>query len=234
MSRARLDEKLAEMESLFAIERELVPEPDEVCDRVIRRARASLPRTLSVDFARRPARPRRLRIGWAAAAAVTLSVLCAIAFQAGYLLKSRDSAAPAPAPVPTHSVVVVTVPVTPPATSPPADPEPPPAEPRTAKTKSVGSEKSVADVYAQELRVLQPAQRAVARQDYASALVAIAEHQRRFPSGRLAEEREALRVKALLGLGRGEDAQRAGAGFRERFPRSALGRRMDKMLSEEK
>jgi hypothetical protein len=234
MSRARLDEKLAEMESLFAVERELVPEPDEVRERVIRRARASLPRTLSVEFAKRPARPRRSRIGWAAAAAVMLSVMCAIAFQAGYLLKSRDSAAPASAPVPTHSVVVLTVPVAPPATSPPTDPEPAPAEPRPSKTKSVAPAKFVADAYAKELRVLQPAQRAVARQDFASALASIAEHQRRFPSGRLAEEREALRVKALLGLGRGEDAQRAGAGFRKRFPRSALGRRLDKMLSEKK
>ena len=234
MSRARLDEKLAEMASLFAIERELIPEPDEVRDRVIRRARASLPRTLPVDFAQRPTRPRRVRIGWAAAAAVMLSVLCAVAYYAGYQVKSRSSAAPAPVPIPTHSVVVVTVPMAPPTTVPPTYPEPSPAEPRTAKTKSVGSEKPVADVYARELRVLQPAQRAVVRQDYAFALVAIAEHQRRFPSGRLAEEREALRVKALLGLGRSEDAQRVGAGFRKRFPRSALGRRMDKMLSEEK
>jgi hypothetical protein len=228
MSRARLDEKLAEMESLFAVERELVPEPDGVRNRVIRRARASLPRTLPVESAKRPARPRRVRIGWAAAATVMLSVLCAVAFHAGYLAKSRSPAAPAPAPIPTHSVVVLTVPVAPPATPPPA------AEPLPAKTKPARPEQSVADVYAMELRVLQPAQRAVARKDFTSALVAIAEHQRRFPSGRLAEEREALRVKALLGLGRSEDAQRAGAGFRKRFPRSALGRRMDKMLSEEK
>jgi len=234
MSRVRLDEKLAEMESLFAAERELVPEPDEVRNRVIRRARAWLPRTLPVEFVKRPARPRRVRIGWAVAAAVMLSALCAIAFHAGYQMKSRSSAAPAPAPIPTHSVVVLAVPVAPPATPPPTDPEPPPAEPRPAKTKPAGPAKSAADAYAMELRVLQPAQQAVARQDFASALAAIAEHQRRFPSGRLAEEREALRVKALLGLGRSEDAQRAGVAFRKHFPRSALGRRMDGMLSTEK
>jgi len=234
MSRVRLDEKLAYMESLFAVERELVPEPDEVRERVVRKARASLPRTLPVEFAKRPARARRVRIGWAAAAAVMLSGLCAIAFHAGYLVKSKSPAVPAPAAVPAHSVVVVTVPVAPAATPAPVDPEPPPAKPSTTKTKPAAPERSDADVYAMELKVLQPAQRAVARQDYASALVAIAEHQRRFPSGRLAEEREALRVKALLGQGRSEDAQRAGAGFRKRFPRSALSRRMDKMLSDEK
>ena len=234
MSRVRLDEKPAEMESLFAVERELVPESDEVKNRVIRRARASLPRTLPVKFAKRSARPRRVRVSWAAAAAVMLSVFGAIAFYAGYQLRSRSPAAPAPAPVPMHSVVVLAVPVVPPVTPPSADPDPPSAEPRTAQTKPARPAKSVADAYAMELKVLQPAQRAVARQDFTSALAAVAEHQRRFPSGKLAEEREALRVKALLGLGRSEDAQRAGAGFRKRFPRSALGRRMDKMLSTEK
>ena len=62
------------------------------------------------------------------------------------------------------------------------------------------------------------------------ALAAIAEHQRRFPSGQLAEEREALRVKALLGLGRMSEAQSAGATFRERFSSSALRERIDEML----
>jgi outer membrane protein assembly factor BamD (BamD/ComL family) len=90
------------------------------------------------------------------------------------------------------------------------------------------------EIYAMELRVLQPAQRALARKDYASALASVAEHQRRFPSGRLAEEREALRVKALLGLGRDTEAKRAGTAFRTRFPQSALGGRMDEMLEAEK
>jgi hypothetical protein len=89
------------------------------------------------------------------------------------------------------------------------------------------------EIYAMELRVLQPAQRAVARQDFASALASTAEHQRRFPTGRLAEEREALRVKALLGLGRDGEAKRAGSAFRKRFPDSALGGRMDEMLEPE-
>ena len=81
-----------------------------------------------------------------------------------------------------------------------------------------------------ELRVLRPAQRAVARGEFASALAAVAEHRRRFPSGRLAEEREALRVKALLGLGRSVEAEQAGAAFHKRFPRSALDGRIDEML----
>jgi len=74
----------------------------------------------------------------------------------------------------------------------------------------------------------------VASHDFNTALSAIAEHQRLFPSGRLAEEREALRVKALLGLGRTAEAQRAGATFRSRFPKSALLGRIEEMLGNQK
>jgi hypothetical protein len=45
--------------------------------------------------------------------------------------------------------------------------------------------------YISEVRVLQPARQAVADKKYESALSAIAEHQRRFAAGKLAEEREA-------------------------------------------
>jgi len=52
--------------------------------------------------------------------------------------------------------------------------------------------------------------------------VLIAEHARRFPNGRLAEEREALRVRSLADSGRMADARRAVAAFGARFPRSVL------------
>jgi hypothetical protein len=62
----------------------------------------------------------------------------------------------------------------------------------------------------------------VLREDYAAALPPLAEHARKFRHGRLAEEREALRVKALAGLGRDRAAERAAAAFEARFPRSPL------------
>jgi hypothetical protein len=83
----------------------------------------------------------------------------------------------------------------------------PAASPRTARER-----------YALELEVLRPARSAVALRDFSSALPILAEHERRFPNGRLAEEREALRVQALSGMGRMEEAGRAAAAFRERFP----------------
>jgi TolA-binding protein len=90
------------------------------------------------------------------------------------------------------------------------------------------------EAYTKEMRVLQPARQAVARGDFGSALAAIADHQTQYPSGKLAEEREALRVKALLGLGRTAEAQRAGAAFRARFPRSALLKRIEELLETQK
>jgi TolA-binding protein len=107
--------------------------------------------------------------------------------------------------------------------------------PRGDKVAPAASGKTTLDIeaYTKELRVLQPARQAVARGEYGAALASIADHQNQYPSGKLAEEREALRVKALLGLGRTAEAQRAGAAFRARFPRSALTKRIDTLLGTE-
>jgi hypothetical protein len=76
--------------------------------------------------------------------------------------------------------------------------------------------------YAIELALLEPARGSIARADYGSALRAIANHEREFPSGALVEEREALRVRALWGLGQRSAAERAAASFQKRYPRSVL------------
>jgi hypothetical protein len=78
------------------------------------------------------------------------------------------------------------------------------------------------ETYALELALLDRARAAVAGSDFVTALVSIREHRQRFPNGRLVEEREALRVKALRGLGRDDEARRAAADFAARFPRSVL------------
>jgi hypothetical protein len=76
--------------------------------------------------------------------------------------------------------------------------------------------------YAAELRLLQRAQAAYSERDLAGALALAGEHRRRFPNGRLAEEREALRVRSLAASGRGADARRAVAAFARCFPHSVL------------
>jgi hypothetical protein len=76
--------------------------------------------------------------------------------------------------------------------------------------------------YAVELELLRRARSDFASHDFSDALVLVAEHARRFPNGRLAEEREALRVRSLAGAGRDDEARRVLAAFAKRFPRSAF------------
>ncbi len=81
---------------------------------------------------------------------------------------------------------------------------------------------SSAETYAIELGVLEPARTAVAQGNFGAALTSIGKHQQRFPRGQLSEEREALRVRALWGMGQTERAKGAAAAFRRSYPRSGL------------
>jgi hypothetical protein len=243
MNRILLYPNSSEVESLLAVERDVVSEPDDVRHRVIERARGALPRNLRWRLAVRAPSPRPIGKGLAAAAAIILPTLCAAAFIAGYGIRSRNAetlarVAPltpslvAPHNTPSPSVVVALVPVASTSIRRSTSSEAELGSPRQGRIASAGTAKSAIDVetYAKELRVLQPARQAVARQDFAAALSAVEEHQHVFPSGRLTEEREALRIKALLGLGRVAEAEHAAAAFRARFPRSVLVGRIDEML----
>ena len=81
---------------------------------------------------------------------------------------------------------------------------------------------AVRESYAAELELLQRAQAAYASQDYLETLTLVEKHGRQFPNGRLAEEREALRVRSLAASGRPDEERRAVAAFTRRFPRSVL------------
>ena len=70
----------------------------------------------------------------------------------------------------------------------------------------------------------------MAREDFPLAIQLLAEHARRFKTGRLVEEREALRIKSLVGLGRRGAARRAAADFEANFPRSPLLPTVSEML----
>jgi hypothetical protein len=111
------------------------------------------------------------------------------------------------------------------ATSVDKGPSEPPPEPRVAATAPAGSEGPRAlsvKQYATELLLLEPARSSISRGDYAAALTAIGQHRREFPNGQLSQEREALRVRALWGLGQRPAALAAARAFRQRYPRSAL------------
>jgi hypothetical protein len=106
------------------------------------------------------------------------------------------------------------------------------AEPRPTAPGPVRSipgsqvSKSSAAADSAELALLQRARAALAVGNDDAALDAISEHQKLFPSSPLREEREALRIRALEGLGRDDEARRAGEKFRERYPKSVLSPRL--------
>ena len=204
-----------ETRALLIHEREITPLPATVRARAVARARAAPVAGVSRSdrsFAV-PPRPR-----WAAAAAV-IGILSVGVGAAAYQFRAYLAPVPA-APRPA-------APSIPPAAVVQAQEAAPPA---AAVDKPVLSR---ADQARAELRLLRQARAAVAREDYAAALPTIAEHAHRFKDGRLSEEREALRVKALVGLGRTPEARRAAAAFRARFPRSVLLSAVDKMSPSE-
>lgn len=232
MSANRIDPTLASVDSLLASERVLVAEPQEVRRRAFARARAAMSEEPVMPTSRASRRWfGGLRFTVAAALALVVASAAALGVQRAFV-KSTVSASP----VSRESSVA-----TPPRESPPplaqvpatADFDapapvlgtlsPPPSVPSRSTT--------VAESYALELRVLQPARAAAARGDFAATLAAVVEHARRFPNGQLVEEREALRVRALSGEQRFEEARRAAASFRRRFPGSVLLPRMKEAAS---
>jgi hypothetical protein len=204
----------------------LRPLPEVVRTRALERARAAM---TSPAPAGRVAARVAASTGWpwlrvAAAAAVFLALVAAGAVAAfrgrvpvqGEL--ARSSSARVPPPV--RAVVPAQRPV------------PPPVElEATGETERPARAARPHESYAAELGMLQRAQAAYARGDFADALGLLAEHARRFPKGRLAEERDALRVRALVGAGRTPEARRAAAAFANRFPRSVVLPRLKEMLS---
>ena len=160
--------------------------------------------------------PAASRTRWAAAAAAALVVSAAVG-AAAYEIHSHFT----PAPVARRAVAlaprgVVSVP------APPAPAVTVPDRPAVPVTTGAPAGLSATDAARAELHLLRQARAAVARGDFATALSTIAEHSHRFKNGRLVEEREALRVKALAGVGRTAEARHAAVAFRARFPRSVL------------
>jgi hypothetical protein len=201
-----------ELRSLIERERLLPSVPAPQRARAMARARAALAAGGASATAPTRARPGKR---WAAAAAALLA--SAAIGAAAYEIRARLAQPPHVAPPAPPPAPVVASATAAPTTEIKAVAEPPAPEPQV-----VAPALSRADAARAELRLLRAARAAVARRDFAGALAPIAEHTRKFKNGRLAEEREALRVKALSGLGRTEEARRAAAAFRARFPRSVL------------
>lgn len=94
----------------------------------------------------------------------------------------------------------------------PSKSDPPPPQPEPVHDGDLAAER----------RLLETARRAITSGEGPAALATLDEHQRGFPQGRLAEEREALRIQALVTAGRAGEAKVVGAAFRARFAGSLL------------
>jgi hypothetical protein len=73
-----------------------------------------------------------------------------------------------------------------------------------------------------ERALLDVARGALEREDGAAALATLEQHERKYPSGVLVQEREAIAIHALMILGRTSEALARAGRFRRHFPESAL------------
>ncbi len=85
---------------------------------------------------------------------------------------------------------------------------------------------------AAESALLDIARTALARGEPDHALAAVGRHASQFPHGLLAEEREALAVKALAQSGRAADAHARANRFRARYPESLFSTAIDSSLKD--
>lgn len=237
----------AELQSLLERGKVIRRVPDAVRARVLGRARALSTGGAAVA----PASSVASRKPWLAAslaAAVALVVGAAgaaIALRGGPFGRSHETASTTSAPSPHHAGVaqVVSAPASvsadravgsssaaPPSAVSPGAPSMSRETNVVTKSKHAASAEQAKESYRAELDLLQRAQAAYVGHDYGSALALATEHVRRFPNGRLAEEREALRIRSLAGSGRVDEARRATEVFAQHFPRSVLLPRLQKVV----
>jgi hypothetical protein len=157
------------------------------------------------------------------AAVTKILVVLAIGGGAAAVLRAAQDAAPTvrparPALIRTPSLEraarVLRAPRLPDVWTEPARPSasPPPAAPPLTPLASLREEQ----------RLLDAARDAIVRGEPASALAPTAAHAARFPRGVLAEERDALQIRALARLGRGDEARALLARMRAAHPDSFL------------
>jgi hypothetical protein len=202
------------MDALLERGRGVAPVPDDVRARVLARANGALTRATAAPSPLPPPRRRRLPLALAASLALGIATASAIA---AFRPPRDDGPASAPTSrarpqVPSRVGVLIPLP-----------PDPAAALDRQPTERERGAPPRAARAsQAAELELLHRAQAAHAARSFADALRLVDAHARRFPAGRLVEEREALRVRALAGAGRADEAQAAAAEFTRRFPRSVF------------
>jgi len=113
-----------------------------------------------------------------------------------------------------------------------------PEEPATSVTQravkvaaSASAEVRAESPLTRERAVLDPARAALAAGDPARALEQVKRHAKEFPAGILSEEREAIAINALVGLGSYAQATKRAAAFRARYPQSLMTHSVDAAMA---
>jgi len=142
-------------------------------------------------------------------------------------LRSKVSAAPRGAEVATSVRLASVVPAKP-APAPIDLPATPATQPHAGPLP--GASPGATGLGAERL-LLDRARRSLLHGDDGAALAFIGEHERRFPRGVLSEERDALRVEALVAGTRYEEARASAAAFHAAHPGSLLTPAVDSALT---
>lgn len=120
----------------------------------------------------------------------------------------------------------------PPSTAiPPTDAPPPPTtRPSSRYTSQTAPAPAVVPTIETERLLVEQASIALARGDASAALEACAAHERLFPRGLLVEERESVAIRALVALGKRQNALERARAFGQRFPTSLQRPIIDEVL----
>lgn len=196
----------AEMLALLANERVACP-PDGARERVMNRLASTIP---SLGGSGAP--PAAGGLGGGTIASIVGALI--VGGGVGALIQSSVPHADVARPS-FDRIVYMTLPA-----AAPAQPLASAAAPSSATLAPAPAAVSPLEALAAERGILDRAKRALARGAPDDALEAIAEHARRFPRGALSEEREALRVQALVRAGRYAEARARADEFRRRAPQS--------------
>jgi hypothetical protein len=139
---------------------------------------------------------------------VVSTIVVGLSFGGGLALHQLSNAgSPVDAPTTLSTLPPPPVTATPSTTPAPVTEDAPPPAPLLppAETRSPPAHRS-SDRLAEEVQLLSRAQKDLYAGRFGAALGLLAEHQRKFPRGRLTQERVAARIQALCGLGRVAEA----------------------------
>jgi len=186
----------------------------------------------AVPPAETPAAPAPPPSSWLGAKGAAAAGAAAVVIGVAFFL-SRPSPAPSASPAPPSAPAIVepAPTVAEPASAPPSiktvspselptaiEPPTKPAPSARENTTASAAASSVTDT--EEIALLARAHDAL-RGSPAQSLELCREHEKKFPSGRFSQEREAVAIEALVHLGRRDEAAKRWSSFQSRFPGSS-------------